>query len=52
MTASRETTNMVPTRIGTATTPLTTALQNSARIGLIGGQSMPTPSNIATAITA
>ena len=47
-----ETTSIVPIRIGTATTPLITALQNSALIGLIGDQSMATPSAIATPITA
>lgn len=36
---------------GTATTPLITALQNSARIGLIGRYWIPSPASTPTAIT-
>ena len=47
-----ETTIINPTRIGTAATPLITALQNSAFIGLIGDQSIATPSSMPSAMTA
>jgi hypothetical protein len=42
---------MMTTISGTATTPLITALQNSARIGLIGRYWIPSPASTPTAIT-
>ena len=42
---------MITTISGTATTPLITALQNSAFIGLIGEYWMNSPASTLTAIT-
>ena len=47
----REASRIITTINGTATTPLITALQNSAFIGLIGEYWMSNPASTLTAIT-
>lgn len=47
----RDASRTMTTISGTATTPLITALQNSARIGLIGRYWMPSPASTPTTIT-
>jgi hypothetical protein len=47
----RDASRMMTAISGTATTPLITALQNSARIGLIGRYWMPSPASTLTAMT-
>jgi hypothetical protein len=51
MTALLDASRMMTTIRGTATTPLITALQNSARIGLIGRYWMTRPASTPTAMT-
>ena len=46
-----ETSKMITTIRGTATTPLMTALQNKAFIGVIGKYWMPSPASTLTAMT-
>ena len=43
---------MIIPMIGTAVTPLSTSAQMSARIGWIGGKSMPAPISVANAMIA
>ena len=45
------TTTIMATISGTATTPLTTALQNNMRIGSSGVSAAPNPASVAAATT-
>src|SRR5579859_3101134 len=52
MTSSRVAISIITTMIGTAMTPLITALQNKALIGSIGVKSSSTPPSVAMAMIA
>ena len=51
MTFSRDAISMIITMIGTAATPLITALQNSALMGSSGVKLRAAPTRVASAIT-